>query len=556
MKFRVSISILLILILNNSWSQSGTTVLSKPVPQGWHLMDPAKDGQWGINLNNAYTFLYQTKKKSVPVTVAVIDSGIDTTHEDLKNVLWINKKEIAQNGIDDDHNGYIDDINGWNFLGNKDGKNVEQDSYEGARVYYNWRDKFESSSFDSSKIKKEDTWLYDTWKKARIAIKSEENEPEIDFAVMNKILKLSKKNDSIIKIALHKEVYSGNDLELYEVQNSMERIARSAMLSMFKGNNMMEATNQEFLEGFDEFIKTEEKKALAKGKPPIPYRKQIVQDDENDFVNKSYGNNNLMVSLEASQHGTHVSGIIAASRNNNKGIQGIADNVRIMSLRVVPDGDEHDKDIALAIRYAVDNGAKVINMSFGKSFSPFKEKIDEAVMYANSKNVLFIHAAGNDHKNVDSSDNYPSSTFTNGKDKATNWITVGASANGDTTAEGFTASFSNYGKNEVDLFAPGVKIYSTYPGGNVYRNMDGTSMAAPVVTGTSALILSYFPNLTPQEVKFCLETGVQKIKRNVRKPGSEEIVAFNELCKTGGLLDAYNAVKIASSISKKKLAKK
>lgn len=249
-------------------------------------------------------------------------------------------------------------------------------------------------------------------------------------------------------------------------------------------------------------------------------------------------------------HGTHVSGIIAAKRNNGKGMDGIADNVKIMTVRAVPDGDEHDKDIALAIRYAVDNGAKVINMSFGKSFSPEKLWVDDAVKYAGSKGVLLVHAAGNDANNVDSSDNYPNPTIKEFHTKATNWITVGASS--DPLAEpmfkSYTASFSNYGKKEVDVFSPGTKIYSTIPGGNTYGNLGGTSMASPVVAGVAAFILSYYPNLSPEQVKYVIEKSATPLPSKVKIPGTDKMVELADISTSGGVLNAYEAIKQASTL--------
>ncbi|MFM2139709.1 MAG: hypothetical protein RJA57_2016, partial [Bacteroidota bacterium] len=240
-----------------------------------------------------------------------------------------------------------------------------------------------------------------------------------------------------------------------------------------------------------------------------------------------------------------VSGIIAAVRGNGLGMDGVADNVRIMSLRAVPDGDEHDKDIALAIRYAVDNGARVINMSFGKSFSPQKKWVDEAVRYAESNDVLLVHAAGNDAKNLDTTYNYPCPELLDGS-RPKNWITVGAS--GDEKAGGMTASFSNYGKNEVDVFAPGVRIYSTVPGGNTYQNQQGTSMASPVVAGLAAFIMSYFPNLTAAQVKSVIEGSALAPADKVRNPGNEELVPLSDLCRTG-LVNGYEAAKLAATVT-------
>ncbi|MGH2565445.1 MAG: S8 family serine peptidase, partial [Ginsengibacter sp.] len=259
-----------------------------------------------------------------------------------------------------------------------------------------------------------------------------------------------------------------------------------------------------------------------------------------------YGNSNVMASPKAALHGTHVCGIIGADRTNGIGVNGIADNVKIMMVRAVPDGDEHDKDIALAIRYAVDNGAEVINMSFGKSFSPEKKWVDDAVKYAESKGVLLVHAAGNDAKDVDTTYNFPSPVFQSDGKRADNWITVGAS--GDSLLGGLVAEFSNYGKREVDVFAPGKKIYSSVPTGNNYQNLQGTSMASPVVTGLAALILEYFPNLSAEQVKMVIEKSTVKPTGKVINPGTGEEVSLSELSVSGGIVNAYDALKLASTL--------
>ena len=245
-------------------------------------------------------------------------------------------------------------------------------------------------------------------------------------------------------------------------------------------------------------------------------------------------------------HGTHCSGIIGAVRNNGKGMDGIADNVRIMMLRAVPDGDEHDKDIALAIRYAVNNGAQIISMSFGKDFSPEKQWVDDAVRYAESKGVLLVHAAGNDAKNVDSLDNFPNANFIDGKGRANTWITVGAS--GDPKNGGITASFSNIGKKEVDVFAPGVQIYSTIPGGTTYGKASGTSMACPVVAGIAAFLLEYYPTLSAKQLKTIIEKTAIAPDIDVKIPGTDELTQLSTLSKTGGIVNAYAAVKLASTL--------
>ena len=521
----------------------------KETPKGWHLMDKEKDGYYGISLQKAYEFV--KGKKSTPIIVAVIDSGIDTLHEDLKEVLWHNPKEIPNNGIDDDNNGYVDDFYGWNFLGGKDGRNVTQDSYEGARVYHKLKVKYADKKIDPSTLSDEEKEEYKMWLKSKSRIEGDVVAGGIDLLLLKKALTASRKNDSILKVAIGKEVYSGKDLEQFTPTTPESKSARNGFLYLFKANDMMDQTNKEFLEGFSEYLSGEERKAEAKDKAPQAYRADIVKDNEDDINDKFYGNSNVMVDDDAPLHGTHVAGIIGAKRNNGIGMDGVAENVKIMMLRAVPDGDEHDKDIALAIRYAVDNGARVVNMSFGKDFSPGKKWVDEAVKYAESKNVLLIHAAGNDHKNLDSADNFPNGDLQVSKTKATNWITVGASS--DPSAEGdfksYTASFSNYGKNGVDVFAPGTRIYSTVPGGNNYRNLQGTSMASPVVAGVAALVLSYNPQLTAQQLKWVIEKSATPLTAKVRLPGSDDkMVQLSDISMTGGVVNAYEALKLAATL--------
>ena len=422
---------------------------------------------------------------------------------------------------------------------------MKQDSYEGARVYHELKKKYAGVTIDTATLKGDSLEEYKTWLKAKAKIEGEGQEGSgLDLVMMKRALTSAQKSDSILRKALNRDTFTGNDLDTFQASNVAEKAAKGGLIYLFRANQMMETTNVDFLQGFSEFVSGEERKAESREKAPPAYRADIVGDNENDINDKFYGNNDIMAATPF--HGTHVSGIIAAVRDNNKGIEGVADNVRIMMIRAVPDGDEHDKDIALAIRYAVDNGAKVVNMSFGKDFSPQKKWVDDAVKYAESKNVLLIHAAGNDGKNIDSADNFPNANLKASMTKASNWITVGAS--GDEKAGGLTAPFSNYGKNEVDVFAPGVKIYSTVPGKTTYSNAQGTSMAAPVVAGTAAFLLEYFPKLTAQDLKSIIEKSAQAPADSVRKPGSDDLVKINEISKTGGEINAFEAAKIADSM--------
>jgi subtilisin family serine protease len=516
----------------------------KEIPKGWHLLDKTDSGFSGISLDKAYTFLKSTNRKSKPVIVAVIDSGIDTLHEDLQSILWTNPGEVPGNQIDDDKNGYVDDVHGWNFLGGKDGKNVEKDSYEGARVYHRFKSELENIDPTLVKFNAEGYAKYEMWKRAKVEI-AEGSQAGAELIMLKRVYGNLIKSDSILRRALGKDTFIGKELATLNPVEPEQKRAKNALYNLLLNNDALEATNVTFLGEFSAYLEGQEAKTKAAEQAPFPYRSSIVKDNYEDKNDRFYGNNNIMVSPQAALHGTHVSGIIGASRNNGKGIDGVADQVQIMTLRAVPDGDEHDKDIALAIRYAVDNGAQIINMSFGKSYSPEKKWIDEAVAYAASKDVLLVHAAGNDGKNLDTSFNFPTPNYLDSK-KAPNWITVGAS--GDPSAGGLTAGFSNYGKNEVDVFAPGVKIYSTVPGGTTYQFLQGTSMASPVVAGLAALLLEYYPSLSAVQLKEVIERSATPVKDSVRTPGTGQLTLLTSLSKTGGIINAYEAVKIAATV--------
>jgi len=540
----------LFLALFSSASFAQGTYNKSELVKGWHLLDKEKDGVYGISLDKAYDFLRLKNLKSKQVLVAVIDSGVDTLQEDLVHILWTNPGEIPGNGIDDDHNGYVDDIHGWNFIGGKDGTNVKDDSQEEGRVYYKYKEIFDNKNIAEDSLNSESREHYEMWVKAKKKIMGDGSNDGVDLLMLKRVVSACIKSDSLLQVAMGRKEYTGNDLDSFLAKDMDTRTARSVLLYLFKENHIMDMTNTTFISDFTEQADREEKKMEIKETAPKNYRGDIVKDNENDITDSVYGNNDIMASDP--MHGTHVSGIIGAERNNAIGINGIADNVRIMMVRAVPNGDEHDKDIALAIRYAVNNGAKVINMSFGKNLSPQKSWVDDAVKYAESKGVLLIHAAGNDAENVDSVDNFPNPNYKNSRSHAKNWITVGASSDprAEENFKSYTASFSNYGKKEVDVFAPGTRIYSTLPGGNKYGNLDGTSMAAPVVTGVAALILEYFPNLSPEEVKYCIEKSAVMPVVKAKKPGTEnEMVPLSDLSVSGGILNAYGAVKLASAIA-------
>ncbi len=523
------------------------------VPKDWFLRDPETDHVQGVSADRAYNTVLKGKP-SRTVLVAVIDSGIDIEHEDLKDIIWVNADEIPNNGIDDDKNGYVDDVHGWNFIGGKNG-NVAEDTYEVTREYARLKPKYENA--ENKKISKKNKAEYEYWKKVKFkyerdykANKEKFDQYDQQYNMYSNALKVIGSCDSIISLNLNGKPVTKSSLTAITSTEQDVVYSKQTLLKVLEsvGDDVEVGV---FLEEIKSYL-IQLKEAVDHYKVAVVYgysldfnSRTIVGDNPANLYEKGYGNND--VEGPDAQHGTHVAGIIGANRNNSIGIKGIADNVRIMSVRAVPNGDERDKDIANAILYATDNGAQIINMSFGKSFSPNKEVVDKAVKYAEAKGVLLIHAAGNDGDDLDKDTNFPSRTFKDGK-QAKAWLEIGASAWGSN--EDFVGSFSNYGKKSVDLFAPGVQIYSTTPN-NTYEDLQGTSMACPATVGVAAMLLEYFPDLTAEQLKSILNQSTRKFDGlKVTKPGTTEMVSFNQLSISGGIINAYEAVKLAASLSK------
>lgn len=501
----------------------------------WHYSAPSKKNM-GISLYEAYQTPAAQNKPSA-IVVAVIDGGTDVNHEDLKDVIWVNSDEIAGNGIDDDKNGYVDDVNGWNFIGGADGGMVGADNLESVRVYKKLSGKFENLDAATIDQNSADYLLYQK-------LKTDVTKEQKRWGGMSKQLNMMVDALNKIQTATGKEDPSASDLEAASIEDPLaDAIAKSLAKGMKKsknGESFLSVKNE-----LQEQLNHVESRANFHYNPEFDSRK-IVGDDYSNSSQRVYGNNNV-IGPDAS-HGTHVAGIIAATRGNNVGFDGIADNAKIMVVRVVPDGDERDKDVANGIRYAVDNGAKIINMSFGKSYSWDKNIVDSAVAYAESKGVLLVHAAGNSGQDNDVTSNFPNDSLWGGKRFAANWIEIGAS---QPERKKLATDFSNYGKNNVDLFAPGQDIYSTIPD-NKYEYFDGTSMAAPVVSGVAALVWSRYPNLTAVQMKEILMKSSVKLDKKVIRPHTKkEKVKFSELCVSSGLVNAKAALEMAASYSAK-----
>lgn len=512
-------------------------------PDNWFNLDPTGNNVNGVSTEKTYSELLKDKKATT-IIVGVLDSGVDFNHEDLKDVMWTNPGEIAGNGIDDDKNGYVDDIHGWNFIGGKDGRNVSDDNLEMTRLLRKLKSKYDGKTEKDfqSKQEKEEWKLYNAVKEDYTKTKEqfEGNYNAIKFLLtnLNDIKTKIKDQQKVEKIGL-KEVEAFNASEKADVR------AKNIALNFMKRGGE-ESSLDEVITSLEDAFK-QFKSYVECGLNPDFDPRSIVGDDYSNSSEKYYGNNDC--NGPDSFHGTHVAGIIAASRKNGIGMDGIAANVQIMAVRCVPAGDERDKDVANAIRYAVDNGAKILNMSFGKKYSWDKKAVDDAVKYAESKGVLLIHAAGNDNLDIDHVTHYPCKKF-EGKGEATNFMDIGAlSWEPDTK---IVAPFSNYGKKTVDLFAPGVDIYSTTPK-NGYKDASGTSMASPVTCGVAAVLKSYYPELTPQQIKkILIKSSIKTYKsKKVIKPGTkDELVKFEKLGKNGGIVNLYEAIKLAEKATK------
>ncbi len=528
MKIKIICFVLSVLFL-----LSGKTLAQDSPAENWFNQDAQENKANGVSTEKAYDYLKGRASKTV--VVAVIDSGIDVDHEDLKDVVWTNNGEIAGNGIDDDNNGFIDDIHGWNFIGSKDGTNVGPDTYEVTREYIRLLPKYKNK-----KVSKKADYLY--WVKIRDAYLADAEKAQAQYGFYDSLRSSILRYNKLLTAYLDVEKLTVEELSKVSSEDKIVQSATGFMANLLPRIGDMPL--EEVAESLDDAVEHYGNQANYAYNLEFDTRK-IVGDDPTNLKEVGYGNNDVKGTDTDNFHGTHVSGIIGASRGNGIGIDGVAKNVQIMAIRAVPDGDERDKDVANAIRYAVNNGAQIVNMSFGKAFSPNKPYVDEAIKYAESKGVLLVHAAGNSGKNTDVENNYPTKYL--GKKKvAANWIEVGASAWGE--GDQLAASFSNYGKLNVDLFAPGVQIYSTAPG-NEYKNAQGTSMASPVTTGVAALLLSYFPELSATELKDIMMKSVRTFDGlMVTKPGTkDEMVDFTDLSASGGIVNAYEAVKLADS---------
>ena len=513
-----------------------TAPLTDSQTKNWGAYDLSRDTIPGMSVDRAYSEIIKNKKGTT-VIVAVIDSGTDIEHEDLKNVLWTNKKETPGNGIDDDKNGYIDDIHGWNFLGDIVAENLEYVRYI-RKLGPKYDGKLESSI---SAADREEFALY---QKAMAEFEKDSQEVVANKARYEQILAQVKPAHAAMTKKLGKEDYTKSDLAAIANPSAAEQQQIPMLTQMLGFADTVPEVIDQLNGGLDYF-----NGRLESHFSTTEDFRGVLNDNPDDINDKVYGNNDVdgpTAEKEDVKHGTHVAGIIGAERNNGIGINGVANNVEIMVVRAVPDGDEYDKDIALAIRYAVDNGAKVINTSFGKYYSPNPEWVWDAIKYAAEKDVLIVNAAGNEGINLDEKQVYPNDQVGTGAEIGDTFITIGA-LNTKYGGE-MVANFSNYGVSSVDVFAPGVKIWSTTPL-STYEFMQGTSMAAPAVAGAAAVIRSQYPKLSAKQVKqILMNSGLSSKTPVVLGGDTDNQAAFGSVSKSGKMVNLYNALIMASKI--------
>ena len=471
----------------------------------------------GIGLNQAIELV--KGKTQNEIIVAVIDVGVDIMHLDLQGQLWVNTEEIPDNGIDDDNNGYIDDVHGWSFIGGKD-SSVGYDNMEITRQYVILNEKYELLLEEQAQNKEE----YQLYQEIRPKFRNERNEAKSNFEFFSQIKSgieaLERTYGDNINLATAKAHKSGNRSE------EMARLIILMQATSEKENFNYSSFRKDLMDGYDQFYYNYNYGYNPKFEP-----RYIVNDNYNDPNERYYGNNAVYYGEKFSEHGTHVAGIIAANSNNDFGAEGICQTAKIMAIRVVPLGDERDKDVANAIYYAIDNGAKILNMSFGKDFAQNTKIVHDAIAYAKEHHVLIVHAAGNDALDTDVNSFYPNDF--NDEFKSI-WIEVGASS--WEKKPKMLAEFTNYGHHQVDVFAPGVAIYSTTPE-NQYKAIDGTSMASPVVAGAAAFIWSYYPNLSAEDLRNILIESAIPIKGRQQIPGTKKKTRVKKISVSGSIIN-------------------
>ncbi len=490
--------------------------------RGWHLSDWKQDSLPGISLEKAYAWLdtHKSGHTGEEVVVAVLDTKLDIRHEAIRDNLWTNPGEIPGNGLDDDGNGYTDDVHGWNFLGNSAGEDVLYQLSETARAARLLE------QIDTAALRLSDPKRLATLQKYAAAYREDAAFFRENYRALDSIL-------SREEAALRDLAALGDNAALQDGEALRNGAA-----------NQNEAVLRESRALRDQ------RKAIAIQKQffynPDYQERAITGDRPDDLYDRRYGNP-VISGRAPMEHALGVAGVLAARPNNRLGVAGVSEKIRIMPVVMVAEGDEHDKDVALAIRYAVDNGAKIINMSWGKRQSLYPGWVQDAIRYASQRDVLLVHSAGNTADDLDAVDYYPLD-YTPDGEFTESFLSVGALS--PRKGPALVASFSNYGQRNVDLFAPGNFIFTPHTG-NGYAYKQGTSYAAPLVAGVAALVWSHYPDFTAAEIKDILMASATRVDGEVYLPrktrsASPQRVPFTRLCKSGGILNAFAALQLAA----------
>ena len=538
------------ILVSKKWSDSEL--------RNWYHADSKFDSIPGISLNNWHK-TNKRKQKSKQIIVAVIDTQIDINHEDLKGQIWTNKKEIANNNIDDDKNGFVDDINGWNFLGTKSKNYTVWINYEYVRYVRKWMPLFNKKI--ENQLEPEYKVQFKEYQRALKKLNSEIEKYKDYVTRYTYTVEFFPKSKDTLKHFFPKEDYNYQQLDsLYKKYKINDKTYQQRRLDKdIDLGTKIDFMKIRFQYNQNEFEKVLDLKiqydSILNKNLNLNYNDRLLIGDDEKVLNSKNGTNNISAKINGiravQDHCTEVSGVIASNRENTIGIKGFSNSIKIMPLTICGFGDENDKDIANAIRYAVDNGAKVINMSFGKEFSMHQDWVTDAFKYAEVHNVLLVHCSGNEQFDTDTNPYYPSDVAFDGTPEVCgNFINVGSTSKN--LNENFVSSFSNYGKKNVDLFAPGEEIYITMPE-NKYAFDSGTSLAGPMISGTAALIWLYYPKLTVQQIKkIILESGTSFDIEVLVPGGNGKKAKFSELSKSGKLLNVYNAMQMAQKMSKSK----
>ncbi|MBG7630454.1 MAG: S8 family serine peptidase [Bacteroidetes bacterium] len=504
----------------------------------WHLKDYESDGVPGISLDKLYDELIKNQKGK-QIIVAIIDTEIDINHEDLKDFIWINNDEQPNNGVDDDNNGYVDDVNGWNFIGNKNGGNLICSNFSYTRKLK------ELIPIFKGKTKEEvgnDTLNFKIYQRALMDHQNMKRQLKEDYEYVEFLNTGFPRSKKLLDSIFRGSTYTINQLDsLYTIFKKQDSIKAADIYFMIDFLNFD-------MHGYADNL-AYESNLIEKYSNNISFDdRAIIGDNVNDIEDRDYGSPFITNSLKEFTHGSIVSGVLAAHRTNNKGVRGITNTVKLMPLCIQAKfGAETDKDLALSIKYAVENGAQVINISANRTYELHNEWVQQALLYAEEQNVLVVKGAGNSETDIDKIITYPNK---NTKDHVlNNFIVVGAT--GMELNSNFKPVWANYGRKTVDFYAPGESILTTTPFDS-YKVDSGSSLSTAITSGVAALLLSYYPDLKVSEIRQILMESATRYDLDIELDyDSNTTVPFSKLSNSGGVLNAFNAFVLAEKISHK-----